>query len=157
MGLADEALGDDASAVANYEKAIALNDTRKGSFASAHVNLSAYYNRKAEPQKALEYANKALELNPKSDRAWFQKGKADEGAGQLDEAVDSVNRAISFNPRASSYYYVLAGLYRRLGKMDDSRRALESFTRLDKETNDLEKMRRSANRGTPPKPGEEHE
>ena len=69
-----------------------------------------------------------------------------------------MNRAISFNPRASSYYYVLAGLYRRLGKMDDSRKALESFTRLDKETNELEKMRRSANlRGTPPKPGDEHE
>ena len=159
LGLALEALGDDAGAVANYEKAIALNDARKGSFASSHVNLSAYYNRKAEPQKALEYANKALELDPKSDRAWFQKGKADEGQGHLDEAVDSVNRAISFNPRASSYYYVLAGLYRRLGKMDDSRKALESFTRLDKETNELEKMRRSANRpaGSPPKPGGEHE
>ena len=45
-------LGDDASAVANYEKAIALNDARKGSFASAHVNLSAYYNRKAEPAES---------------------------------------------------------------------------------------------------------
>ena len=77
-----------------------------------------------DPQKALDYANKALELDPKSDRAWFQKGKADEGQGHLDQAVDSVNPAIAFNPRASSYYYVLAGLYRRLGKMDDSRKAL---------------------------------
>jgi hypothetical protein len=43
--------------------------------------------------------------------------------------------------------------------MDDSRRALDSFTRLDKETNELEKMRRSANRpaGSPPKPGGEHD
>ena len=159
LGLAQEALGDDASAVASYEKAIALNDERKGSFASAHVNLSAYYNRKAEPEKALEYANKALELNPKSDPAWFQRGKAEEGEGHLNDAVDAVNRAISFNSRASSYYYVLAGLYRRLGKMDESRRALESFTRLDKETNDLEKMRRSANRISerPLKHGGEHE
>ena len=99
LGLAQEALGDDASAVVNYEKAVALNQERKGSFVSPHVNLSAYYNRKSEPQKGLEYANKALELDPKSDRAWFQKGKADEGLGNLNDAVDSVNRAISFNPR----------------------------------------------------------
>jgi len=159
LGLAQEALGDDVSAVTNYEKAVALNDERKGSFVSAHVNLSAYYNRKSEPEKALEYANKALELDSKSDRAWFQKGKADEGLGHLNDAVDSVNRAISFNPRASSYYYVLAGLYRRLGKTEDSRKALDSFTRLDKETSELEKMRRSANRpgGSPPHPGGEHD
>ena len=159
LGLALEALGDDASAVANYQKAIALNEARKGTFSSAHVNLSAYYNRTSEPEKALEYANKALELDPKSDRAWFQKGKANEGEGRLNDAVDSVNRAISFNSRASSYYYVLAGLYRRLGKMEDSRKALDSFTRLDKETSELDKMRRSANHpgATPTRPGDKHE
>ena len=62
----------------------------------------------------------------------------------MNDAVDSLNRAISFNTRASSYYYVLAGLYRRLGKMKESQEALEVFTRLDKESNELEKMRRSA-------------
>jgi tetratricopeptide (TPR) repeat protein len=159
LGLALEALGDDAGAVANYQKAIALNEARKGTFSSAHVNLSAYYNRTSDPVKALEYANKALELDPKSDRAWFQKGKANEGEGHLEDAVDSVNQAISFNPRASSYYYVLAGLYRRLGKMEESRKALDTFTRLDKKTSELEKMRRSANRpgGSPPRPGGEHD
>ena len=94
LGFALEALDDDAGAVANYEKAIALNEARQGSFASAHVNLSAYYNRTGDPGKALDYARKALELDPKSDRAWFQKGRADERQGRLDEAVDAVNRAI---------------------------------------------------------------
>jgi tetratricopeptide (TPR) repeat protein len=158
-GLALEALGEDAGAVADYQKAIALNQSRRGTFSSAHVNLSAYYNRTSERGKALEYANEALELDPKSDRAWFQKAKADEGLGRLVDAVDSMNRAISFNPRASSYYYVLSGLYRRLGKMEDSRKALDSFTRLDKETNELEKLRRSANHpdAGPPHPGSDHD
>ena len=144
LGFALEALGDDAGAIANYEKAIALNEARGGTFASAHVNLGAYYNRTGNAQKALEYARQALELDPRSDRAWFQKARADERQGRLDEAVDSVNRAISINARASSYYYVLAGLYRRLGKMEESRKALETFTRLERETTELEKMRRSA-------------
>jgi tetratricopeptide (TPR) repeat protein len=144
LALALEALGDDAAAVAKYEQAIALNDTRQGKFTSAHVNLSAYYNRTGHPEKALEYARRALAIDAQSDRAWFQKGRADERQGRLDEAVESLNKAISINPRASSYFYVLAGLYRHLGNAEESRKALESFTRLERESSELEKMRREA-------------
>jgi tetratricopeptide (TPR) repeat protein len=157
LGLALEALGDDAAAVASYQKAIALNEERHGKFASALVNLSAYYNRTGEPDKALALVQKALELDAKSDRAWFQKAKADDSQGRLNDAVDSLNRAISFNPRASSYYYVLAGFYRRLGKTQDSQKALQAFTRLDQETKDLDKVRRTVANPAPALPGERHE
>ena len=143
LGFALEALGDDAGAVAKYQEAIALNEARGGHFAAAHVNLSAYYNRTGDPAKALEYARKAIELDPTSDRAWFQKAKADEHEGRLNDAASALNEAISHNPRSSSYYYVLAGVYRRLGWMDDSRSALEHYKRLDKESAELEKKRRS--------------
>jgi tetratricopeptide (TPR) repeat protein len=159
LGLALEALGDDAGAVASYQKAIALNESRNGTFALAHVNLSAYYNRTGDPEKALEYARKAVELDPKSDRAWFQEARAEERQGRLNDTVESLNRAISFNPRASSYYYVLSGVYRRLGKKEESRKALEVFTQLDRETNELEKKRRSTGKpaASPPRPGGERE
>ena len=78
LGFALEALGDDAGAVARYEQAIALNQERQGRFASAHVSLSAYYNRTGDPDKALEYARQALELDPKSDARLVPAG---EGAG----------------------------------------------------------------------------
>src|SRR5438552_2474280 len=51
LGFAQEALGDGAGAVESYEKAIALNRAMKGNFVSAHVNLSAYYNRKGDTEK----------------------------------------------------------------------------------------------------------
>ena len=149
LGFALEALGDDEGAVARYVKAVALNEERKGTFASPHVNLSAFYNRTGNPAKALEHAGKALELDPKSDRALFQKAKADEREGRLNDAVAALNEAIAYNPRASSYYYVLAGVYRRLGWMDESRKALESFQKLDRESNELDKKRRSAAPGEP--------
>src|SRR5437660_1311091 len=154
LGFAQEALGDDTGAVASYEKAIAINEAMKGKFASAHVNLSAYYNRKGDSEKALAYARAAWELDPKSDGAWFQQAKAREAQGGLIDAVDALNRAISLNPRASSYYYVLAHVYRRLGNLEDSQKALDSFTRLEKETGDLEEMRRNlVNRSAnPPQP-----
>jgi tetratricopeptide (TPR) repeat protein len=154
LGFALEALGDDAGAVAKYQEAIRLNQARGGQFASAHVNLSAYYNRTGDQAKALEYARQAIALDPKSDRAWFQKAKADEREGRLKDAVSALNTAISNNPRASSYYYVLAGVYRQLGWTDDSRKALEQFKRLDQESAALEKKRRAA---TPKPPGRERE
>jgi tetratricopeptide (TPR) repeat protein len=158
LGFALEALGDDAGAVAKYEEAIRLNETRRGQFASAHVNLSAYFNRTGDPAKAIEYARKAIELDPKSDRAWFQKAKADEREGRLNDAVAALNTAISYNPRSSSYFYVLAGVYRQLGWTDESRKALEEFKRLDQESAALEKKRRSAAPDKPPKPpGQERE
>jgi tetratricopeptide (TPR) repeat protein len=152
LGFAQEALGDDAAAVASYERAIALNQASNGTFVSAYVNLSAFYNRKSDPDKALEYAGTALRLNPKSDGAWFQQAKARESQGRLDDAVDALNRSISANPRASAYYYVLARVYRRLGKTEESRKALDAFSRLDKESNDIEEMRRSLRSRSTPSP-----
>jgi tetratricopeptide (TPR) repeat protein len=145
LGFALEALGDDAGAVASYEKAVALNRDRQGRFVSAHVNLSAYYNRLGDPEKALAYAREALLLDPRSDAAWFQQARALERQGKLAEAVDALGQAISINGRASSYQYVLAGLYRRLGKTDESQAALESFKRLEREASELETMRRREN------------
>jgi tetratricopeptide (TPR) repeat protein len=151
LGFAQEALADDSAALQSYEKAIALNQQNHGKFVSAHVNLSAYYNRTGNSAKALEYAHQALELDPKSDSAWFQKARAEERQGQLQAAADSLNHAVALNPRSSSYYYVLSGIYRRLGNLEESKKALESFTRLDQESNELEKMRRnmSKSRGAP--------
>ena len=158
LGFAQEALNDDGAAVQSYEKAIALNQERHGKFVSAHVNLSAYYNRTGNPAKGLEYAQQALEIDPKSDSAWFQKARAEERQGQLQAAAESLNHAVTLNQRSSSYYYVLSGIYRRLGKLDESKKALESFTRLDQENSELEKMRRDVtkSRGAP-HPGGERE
>jgi tetratricopeptide (TPR) repeat protein len=144
LAFAQEALGDDAEAVENYEKAIALNNQQHGTFVAAHVGLSAYYNRTGDPAKALHYAEQALELDPKSDSAWFQKAKAQESQAHLEAAVDSLNHATAVNPRFSTYFYVLAQLDRRLGRIEDSQKALAEFTRLTEQTNELEKMRRDA-------------
>jgi hypothetical protein len=39
---------------------------------------------------------------------------------------------------------VLAGLYRRLGDTEESKKALEMFTRLERESSELDKKRRGA-------------
>jgi tetratricopeptide (TPR) repeat protein len=100
-----------------------------------------------QPEKALEYSKAALELNPRNDRAWFQQTRAYERLGDLNAAVDAAKRAIELNSRASSYYYVLATLYKRLGKTSESKQALEQFTKLDRESNEIDRKRREVSSG----------
>jgi tetratricopeptide (TPR) repeat protein len=147
LGFALEALHDDPGAIASYKKAIELNQIElnqasHGGFASPWVNLSALYNRTGDHQSAMTYARQALEVNDKSDRALFQLAKACEHEGDLDTAARSLQRAIAINPRASSYFYVLASVYRKLGKAEESRQAMASFSTLERETNELDQRRR---------------
>jgi tetratricopeptide (TPR) repeat protein len=142
LGFALEALGEDAGAVANYRKAIELNEARRGGFASPYVNMSALSNRTGDRDVALEYARKALAANPASDRALFQMAKAYEYRGDWNAAVESLSRAVALNSRSSSYFYVLGTVYRKLGKVEESRKAMEEFARLDRESNELEQKRR---------------
>src|SRR6185437_1694530 len=115
------------------------------------------YNHSGNHAKALAYAEKALQLDPKSDPAWFQKAKALEAQGRLQDAIDCLNKATELNPHSSTYFYVLANYYRRGGKTEESRKALESFNRLDKENSELEKMRREARSARVKTPAAQHE
>jgi len=76
LGFAMEALGDDAAAFEDYQAALRINEERHGKFVAPYINLSGYYNRRSELDVAVEYAKKALEMNPKSDLAYFQIAKA---------------------------------------------------------------------------------
>ncbi len=152
LGFALEALGEDSAAIAQYRKAAALNEARRGSFATPLINLSAYFNRTGETAAAIEHARQAVAVNEKADRAWFQMARAHERAGELDKALEALSRAIAINSRSSSYYYVLGTVYRRLGKSQESRDAMEMFSKLDRESNDLERRRRESLRPEGPKP-----
>ena len=81
LGLTQEALGDDAGAVASYEKAIALNQQRNGHFASAHVNLSAYYNRTGDAAKPSRTRQKAVELDPNRTARISSRARPTSGRG----------------------------------------------------------------------------
>src|SRR5215471_13574863 len=142
LGFALEALGDDAGAIASYKRAIEINEARHAGFASPYVNMSALSNRAGDRRAAMDYARQAIQINPNSDRALFQMAKAQEYEGDLNSAADALHRAIALNPHSSSYFYVLSTVYRKLGKAEESRKAMEEFSRLDRESNAMEEKRR---------------
>ncbi len=145
LGFAMEAVGDDAAALQDYQTAIRLNEERHGKYDPPYVNLSGYYNRRDRLDLALEYAHKALELNPESDLAYFQIGKTCRARGDWAGEAAALEKAISIRP-AAQYYYVLGVAYRKLGKTKESEQALETFQRMQKQTADLDGQRREARR-----------
>ena len=111
-----------------------------------YINLAAYYNRVGDPKLAVENARKALQLAPKSDAGNFQLAKALDRLQQWPEAAEALNRAIEANPSASSYHYVLSGVYRHLGKSKESQEQMELFRKLEKAAAEFEQKRREAHR-----------
>jgi tetratricopeptide (TPR) repeat protein len=144
LGLALESLGDKDGAVANYQRAIDLNEFRHGKFGAPYVNMSALYNAAGDSKTALAFAERGLAANSSNDRALFQMAKAHAQQNENDRAIESLNNAIAINPRASAYFYLLAAEYRRLGKVEESRNAMAEFTKLNKLNNDLEQKRLDA-------------
>ena len=94
---------------------------------SPYINLAAHYNRLGDSKLAVEHARKALRANPKSDAANFQLAKALDRLQEWPKAAEALEAAIAVNPRASSYYYLLGGVYRRLGKTKESEEQMELF------------------------------
>ena len=146
LGFAMEALGDDAAALADYQTAVRLNEERRGQFDAAYVNLSGYHNRRGNLDLAMEYANKALELNPKSDLAYFQIAKTCRTKEDWKGVTDALEKAIAIKASSAQYHYVLGGAYRKLGKIKESEQALETFRELEKQTAELESRRRESRR-----------
>jgi tetratricopeptide (TPR) repeat protein len=96
----------------------------------------------------VEYASKALELNPKSDLAYFQIAKACRTKEGWNGVTDALEKAIATRPSSAQYHYLVGIAYRKLGKTKESEQALETFRELEKQTTELESHRRQARRAT---------
>ncbi len=141
LGFAEESLGDDTAALEAYNKALQIADQKGFKFDAPYINLSAYYNRLGKPELALQNAQKAIELDSKSDLAYYQLGRAYQSQGKWDQAAEGFRNAISANPVSPSsaqYYYVLSQVYRKLGKTKESLAALERFQELKHATELIE-------------------
>ena len=153
LGFALEALGDDPAALTNYRKAIQLNEQEHRRFDAPYVNLSGYYRQHGDFPMALEYALRALELNPNSDLAYYQMAKTYRTMGDWPRTAEALEKAIAINPTLAQYHYVLSFAYRKLGREKECEAALAEFRKIEQQTADLERQVREARRATsPPEP-----
>jgi tetratricopeptide (TPR) repeat protein len=142
LGLAYDGNGMYDRAVAEYEKALAINPNLaeghnnlgfayygKGmfdeaiaefekavainpDFAEAHNNLGFGYYQQAMYDKAIAQFDKAIAIIPDYAKARYNRGQAYQAKGMYEEAIAEYERAIAINPDFAEAYHNLGSTYR---------------------------------------------
>ena len=76
---------------------------------------------------ASKLLHRALEIKPDSHEAYYELARIDCDREQWSEAVDALRKAIDLAPYEAQYYYLLGRAYRRLGRLEESKAALDNY------------------------------
>jgi tetratricopeptide (TPR) repeat protein len=105
-------------------------DVPADSAASYLFTARMLFRQEFEPV-ALEYAQKATELDPKLPLAHFLLGEIHLFQSQVPEAIADFQKELAIDPGNAATYYKLADAYSRVQKFDDSERLLQRSIWLD--------------------------
>jgi len=98
----------------------------KGEHPGAHLNLGVALSRQGQLAAAVEHFSRALQLNPASADAWYNRANALVQLGQPDRAVADFARAIELAPHHAAAHNNRGNLYAAQGRLD---LAIEDFNR----------------------------
>jgi len=116
-----------AEAIAKAERAISLepNDP-SGHFAMANALIFD-----GRPEKTVGFVKRAMRLDPHNLALHlYLLGLAHFAMGQLEQAVNSTDRALKLSPEAHSWALLLAAIYGCLGRDQEARGALQKWSRF---------------------------
>jgi len=99
----------------------------------------ALENGEVQQEQALAFLTKAIELNPDFAEAHYEKGRALEQSGKLEQAVAEYKTSLTKNGALSQAHYRLALIYRKLGQARAADNELAQF----EETKVIEKEKDS--------------
>jgi tetratricopeptide (TPR) repeat protein len=127
LGLAMEALGDVAQARQHYLKALALVHKDHPRYDVVYANFADLLIKQGDYPRAFDLAAEAAERNPDEPRNFFLAGKALVQLGRDDVSIKWLEQATRLNADYPEPLYVLAQVYRRLGRAEDAARTLKAF------------------------------
>jgi tetratricopeptide (TPR) repeat protein len=119
-------------AAEDYARAIELNS----SDASAYVMRAYAMIELHRPDEAIPLAKRALELNPNLLEAHIGLGRALEGKGQTEAAIQELEKAASTDTDGM-LHYKLFNLYRKAGHSQEAQRALAISNKLKQQKDDF--------------------
>jgi hypothetical protein len=118
-------LREDRRALADYDRAIALNPNNPGTY-NNRGNLKE--SKLNDYQGALSDYNRAIVLDPKFAEAYNNRGNLKKNNNELNDAQGALadyDRAIALNPKFAEAYYNRGNL--KSGKLNDSQGALADY------------------------------
>jgi tetratricopeptide (TPR) repeat protein len=130
-----------AEAAAMYEKALPLAKDKNlivvlgrlgDSYQKAASKEPARDGRIKDQQEAIDYCQKAIQLDPNDGTLHGTLGSVYADMGKVAEAQAELQKAADLNPAgASGYYYNLGVIMYNKGRMDEAAAALKKCTELD--------------------------
>jgi tetratricopeptide (TPR) repeat protein len=93
---------------------------------------SDYYLNHNDLHSALEYINKALQLQPDSDKALWQKGIILEASGHPEEALDILYRAKELSHYPALFSYTIAKIFSSKHAKENAVKNLAEAIKQDK-------------------------
>jgi protein O-GlcNAc transferase len=158
LGLVMETLGKSEEAVKDYQTAGRLAEEQHLKSPWPYEYLAAHYDRDKQPAEAIQFAQKALLMDPRCDLAYYAMAKAYRIQGNWQQSAAAAQKAIAINPHMSEYFYVLSTDLRMLGKVPESEAALKQFQEINKSQSTLTKLWQRANNQSSkalPNPGDD--
>ena len=123
-----EAKADKETAIADYEKAVAI----QGNFAPLRRDLGLLYFQQQNYAEAVKHLTKAAELGMKEAQLWNVLGIAYSHSNRLAKAVESYKRALKLDPDLAEAHLNLAYAYETLQHPVVARTEYETACRLQK-------------------------
>lgn len=130
LALCYDAMRQDSDALRHFFKALDLVHKEHPEYDSAYANLADFYLKRDQFEKAFQLAAEAAQRNPAPARNCFLTGKALVRLEKPELSLRWLERAVKLDPSYSQARYLLAQVYRKLGREEDARRELEKFREL---------------------------
>jgi len=130
LGLCYEAQGNNALAIQNYTKALGLVYKDHPEYDSVYLNLTEFMLKQGDNQKAFDLAAEAVSRNSQNPKGFFLAGKAMEQAGHEEDSMLWLKKAAEMDPAYSDPHYLLARIYRKLGRTADASEETAIFKTL---------------------------
>jgi tetratricopeptide (TPR) repeat protein len=124
-GYTNQSLGKIEEAISDFRKCVEVN----ASYASAYRYLAAIYqDSKKDYKTAADYYNQYINYSRESEisvKTWYKKGLCENEAGQYEDAVESLKRALLIDNRYTDAYNELGYAYYQLARPDE---AIEAYS-----------------------------
>ncbi|MDA8564289.1 tetratricopeptide repeat protein, partial [Mariniblastus sp.] len=116
LARADARLGNLQEAIEHLHSAVELDPAEP----NLHVELGELYFQASQPAEAAASVARALELSPRSAKAWGLKGKLSHASGQLQQALSEYQRSLSYSSTHGTSddetQMLMVQVYQQLGK-----------------------------------------
>jgi tetratricopeptide (TPR) repeat protein len=133
LGLAYDALGRSAEAIASYEAALRLNRASNSPSPWPALNLGLLLARQDRRDEAETLFRESLRADPAFPQGHYQLGVLLEKGARYDEATKELEEAARRDPAYPEPLYALARIHRRRGEVEKADQALDLFQKLKKE------------------------